>query len=231
MDKEKRKVTLGTTYYNNPEHLVRFVENHLQHVDELIIVDDASPDPAIDHLPKDPKIKLYRVTQDYGFNSHGCRNLIMKESSNDWVILLDVDRQFPHSDHDIEYLKNRPLREDTLYRFMANTVWNLEHGAHDSVNDFMIHRSHFFSAGGYDEELIGVRDGDRQYFEQLKHFGNEELLPQIHMYLMRKPSKGKKERSPNDKKGSARLYQKIKRRMRKPDPNKPILTFEWTQLL
>lgn len=232
------KITLGTTYYNSPGELNVFISNHIDYVDELIIVDDGSQIyPAANFLTPIPKLKLYRVKKDYGFNSHGCRNLIMKEADNDWVILLDMDRQFINPKESIESIKSRKLKENTLYRFMAmiKTKNFIEYNTvHASVNDYLINKKHFFKAGGYDEELIGYRSGDRQYFEQLKHFGKESLLYDVEMVLLRIPTillKDSPLKSPNDiRRLPVEIYKIIHNRMKKPEPNKPILTFEWEKV-
>lgn len=218
------EITIGTTYYNNPGLLKRFIERNISFVDELIIVDDGSSLPASDYIDKSEKIKLYRVTKDYGFNSHGCRNLIMTQSTNDWVILIDIDREFSDPAMSYNIIKTSKLKRSTLYRFIAHSN---NTGAHHSVNDYLIHRSHFFSAGGYDEELIGERWGDREYFEQLKHYGTEKTLYGVDLNLLRSPSVHLKINSPNDKRTSAKNVELVQSRILNPDPNKPILTFDW----
>lgn len=222
-------LTLGTTFYNNPEYLLKFVEKNIDFVDELIIVDDGSPTPITDYLSPTKKLRLFKVAKDYGFNSHGCRNLIMSKTTNDWVVLLDLDRKFDEPEYAYNVFRTRKLHEKTLYRFLANTVWyNQNH--HISVNDFLINKNHFFSAGGYDEEIIGQRWGDREYFKQLLHFGNEKTLIDVLMWLTRKPSIALNEDSPNDKKRNIKHNKLIKKRIEKPEPNKPILTFEWKEI-
>ena len=230
------KLTLGTTYYNNPQLLKNFVKRNLPFVDELIVVDDGSKYPITDFLQPEGKIRLFRVKKDYGFNSHGCRNLIMKQSTNDWVVLIDIDREFTEPAIAYTFIRSAPLNNKTLYKFTAFTS-SSGVDAHRSVNDFLIHRDYFFSAGGYDEEIIGIRTGDRQYFEQLKHFGKEKTLHGINLRLLRRPSTRQRElnskaewASPNDKPMKNTYTRLLHKRMQNPEPNKPILTFEWEEL-
>lgn len=229
--------TLGTTYYENPEHLEKYVDLHLPYVDELIIVDDGSKVFKAKHVVEPhPKIKLYRVLKDYGFNSHGCRNLIMKEATNDWVALVDVDRIF--LDKGRELLKIVPASLDPLvkYKFIVHV---LQEGnkVHQGVNDYLINKELFFKAGGYDEELIGIRDGDRDFFYQLSHFGKIQTI-NAHIMITRIPSahipqeidKATFNNVPFSKHYSHDLLNLVESRKIKPDPNKPILTFEWERV-
>jgi glycosyltransferase involved in cell wall biosynthesis len=229
------KISLGTTYYNNPENIISFIENHTEYVDELIIVDDGSADiyHILNYVKPLEKLKLYRVKRDYGFNSHGCRNLIMKEASNEFVILMDSDRMIVDPKHSIEYLKKRPLKRDRLYRFIAHAP-RIGSNIHESVNDYLISKTHFFSAGGYDEEWIGYRNGDRHFFEQLKFFGDESILHEVNIVLLRGPTvrmNNDRLASANDiKNPSPGNYHAVMNRLKKPEPNKKILTFEWERL-
>lgn len=109
-------------------------------------------------------------------------------------------------------------------------------GTHKSVNDYFIHRDHFFSAGGYDEELIGIRDGDRSFFRQLLAAGGKEKLLQIDLVITRNSTDSysinekNKIKSPFDKKITDKLIKILTSRESNPEPKKPILTFEWEQI-
>lgn len=231
------KVTLGTTYYNNPENIVPFVEHHLEYLDELIIVDDGSADSyhILKYVQPSEKIKLYRVKHDYGFNSHGCRNLIMRESENEFVILIDSDRMIHNPFHSINIIKDMILERDRLYLFPAH-FWKIGCGIHESVNDFIISKTHFFSVGGYDEEIIGYRGGDISFRNQLLNFGTEEILYEVNLIISRLPSTlldDARLLSPNDiwfKELIRSEMIKIKNRIKNPEPDKKILTFEWEKL-
>lgn len=222
-------LTIGTTFYNNPDYLLRYVERNLPHVDEMIIVDDGSPIAITEYLKPSKKLRLFRVPNDIGFNSHGCRNLIMKQTSNPWTILMDIDREFIYPEESYDIIKSTKLNPKTLYRFVAHSSMD---ESHKSVNDYLIHKEHFFSAGGYDEEIAGERWGDREYFEQLAHFGNEKILYGVDMLLTRIPSTHLGSVSPKDKVGYNREARKtVQRRMKNPEPNKPIIMFDWFEIL
>lgn len=225
-------LTIGSTYYNNPEYLLRFVERNLPYVQELIIVDDGSTDVITNHIQPSKKIRLFRTLKDYGFNSHGCRNLIMKKTTYDWVILMDLDREFIWPEVAYDQIKRIKLNNNIRYRFVAHKdAMRPEIEAHGSVNDYMIHRQHFFSAGGYDEEIIGQRWGDREFFKQLLNFGNEEILYGVDIVLTRPPSLCIGTTSPYDIRTEPDHVDLIYKRIEQPDPYKPILTFEWEEIL
>jgi glycosyltransferase involved in cell wall biosynthesis len=229
------KITLGTTYYNNPENIVPFVEHHLEFVDELIIVDDGSSDEyhILNYVKPSEKIKLYRVKYDYGFNSHGCRNLIMKESLNEFVVLVDSDRKIYDPEYSFNTIKNMSLKKNMIYRFVCHFL-KIGHYTHESENDFLISKNHFFSVGGYDEELIGYRGGDYCFFKQLRNFGDEEILYEINLLIQRPSSStiaNKKIISEKDIKFlDSDKIDIIRKRKSNPEPNKKILTFEWEKL-
>ncbi len=248
-----RKITLGTTYYNNPGYLLKFIKNNIKYVDEMIIVDDGSnaDRDILKYINKQKynNLRVFKVKKDYGFNSHGCRNLIMSKASNDWVVLLDLDREFINPSLAFSEIKSVKLNTKTRYCFLAGhynksvspdeTKVLLPNTVHQSVNDYLIHKSHFFSAGGYDEELIGLRNGDRQFFEQLLYFGNEKILHSVEISLIReatislikKVNADPSIRSKRDKLVySYNLKKLIEHRIKKPDPRKKILTFEWEEV-
>lgn len=223
------KLTLGTTYYNNPDYLERFIDRNHKFVDELIVVDDGSSLPITDYLLPKNNLRIFKVTEDLGFNSHGCRNLIMSQTSNEWVVMIDVDREFRDPEYVYSAIRARNLNWQIRYRFMAHASST---DSHHSVNDYLINKRHFFSAGGYDEENRGERWGDREFFKQLLHFGEERTLYDIDMDLTRESSAkiGGLSRSKLDKKISSESETIIKRRILKPEPNKPILTFDWLEV-
>lgn len=224
------KLTLGTTYYNNPDYLLRFIDRNINYVDELIVVDDGSSLSIENYVQPTNKIKLFKVKKDYGFNSHGCRNLIMSVTSNSWNILIDIDREFTEPDVAYFLIKRYNLNKNCLYRFNAHGK-NFSH-IHNSVNDYLINRDHFFSAGGYDEEIIGQRWGDREYFKQLEKYGTEELIEGVFLELTRISSVKLKNNASSlfDKKIDKASKNLIKKRIANPKSYKPILTFKWEEI-
>ena len=209
----------------------KFVDDNIDHVDELVIVDDGSSQPINDIVTPSKKLKLFRVKDDLGFNSHGCRNLIMTQASNDWVVMVDIDRSFKDPHYSFETIKKRSLHIKARYLFIVH-VPDWGDGIHSSVNDYLIHKDHFFSAGGYDEEIVGQRWGDREYFRQLLSADGKEII--MHDIDIRHTRKSTVLLSVKDSLISSNhpsTHQDlIQKRILKPDKHKPIIQFDWDQI-
>lgn len=228
--------TLGTTYYDNPDYLNVFITTHIEYVDELIIIDDGSQiypiETILDKYKHYHNLKVYKVLHDYGFNSHGCRNLIVNLAKYDWILLMDSDRIMSYPDVMTSCIRKTKLKANIRYKFIAH-FRDLGLNTHASVNDYLIHRDHFKSVGGYDEEIRGVRDGDRSFFKQLISAGGKErILYDCDIQLTRGPSllRNHKCLSKYDREMTLSEKVLISQREQKPDPQKPTLTFEWTRL-
>lgn len=160
-------ITANITYYNEPHLLGWWYDTIVRLNDEgvsidLTITDDGSlRSPAENFFYKRKKpsfIRLYRVKKDIGFNSHGCRNLMMKVTNTPWNLLSDIDRHYD---------------DFTLTDLAANT--GMKRGEHYSfygtkshvstLNEYAIHKDDFWLSGGYDEEFVNIHWGDRIFFE------------------------------------------------------------------
>lgn len=153
-----------TTYYNNKDLLLKFIDGFNYHKQtygflKLYIIDDGSQEyPAESFLVQQKDIHLYKVTEDLGFNSHGCRNLGMTVSDKDWNLLVDSDVDLLSLK--INLLVNWPVEQDDIIDLSINTLF--------------IHKDAFFSCKGYDEEYVNRHCGDRvilDYF--MKNFRYE----------------------------------------------------------
>ena len=140
------KISLCIPTYKSSSFIVRSFEKVLnnENIDEIIIYDDGSDDfdilcTNINSLSCN-KIKIFQ--SDINQKAFKNKYLCVKESKNEWVILLDSDNII---DNDyIDILLKQELRDDTLYcpekalpNFIYSHLKNLDINA-NSYNYFDI---------------------------------------------------------------------------------------------
>jgi hypothetical protein len=177
-------ISCNVTYYNEPTWLKWWYKT-VKNINEqgydimLNVCDDGSQRlPASEffnkHAPTD-KMRLFRVKEDIGFNSHGARNLLMKQTLTKWNLMSDIDRRYP---------------EETLKQFAEFADVKLQRGNYYSllemirtspdgysVNDYIVHSDDFWRTGGYDEEFVNIHWGDRWFLDTLRRVARRVLLP------------------------------------------------------
>jgi hypothetical protein len=169
-------LTISVTYYNEPKYLNEWINQqsiwekmcmpiHLQ------VIDDGSQITPASEIIKEgaANISLYRVTEDLGFNSHGCRNLGMKVAPTSWVLLSDIDMIYPIStlNEILLDIENFKISQDLYYQF------KLINYKSTTLNNFLVHKDTFWKTGGYDEEFTGLHYGDRTFLANLGQFAVE----------------------------------------------------------
>jgi len=183
------RYTIGVTYYNEPEFLLKQIENWnlYPHNIQIILVDDGSEKyPAIDYVDKvtHPGFQLWKVTEDLGFNSHGCRNLIATIAEADTILFLDIDCLL--SPENAAYLKKVKFNPLKVYRFnLYNAQKHKYVFAPGHINIFAINKNSFWQAGGYDESFVGHHYGDRDFHSELAKLFKEESLGNIGITMLR----------------------------------------------
>ena len=173
-------LTIIHTYYNEKSLLETQIErwNVYNQPVNIILIDDGSQKiPAIDvikeHTLKDYiNFSLYRVTEDIGFNSHGCRNLGARLANTEWLVFLDIDYTLQPSH--LHKLKNDPLDSDTWYEMNAKFMGQGD--SYMALNQFVITRNMFLEEGGYDESFVPYHHGDRELLNKLSSKYNKKNL-------------------------------------------------------
>ena len=164
--------TMVTPYYEDAPQLIRHLsQGCLEQLDEIIIVDDCSPsEPAMDivsdfkHLP----ISVYWVTEDLGFNGHGCRNLGVSQAETEWVFLSDVDQVISPTAMNQMLTK---MRSAPMNTFVGATAGGLP-----AYNTYAIRREDYMMSGGYDEEFVNIHGGSRCFVDRLHTFLSIEYI-------------------------------------------------------
>lgn len=167
-------IAIIQTYYDDPNYLQQAITswNSYDVPVSVILIDDGSPQyPASQVLSQftisnNVNFSLYEVTEDIGFNSHGCRNLGAEVSKSDWLIFLDIDH-FLDSDQ-LDKLYRMELSEDSWYGF--TTIYNGQNllmGGGPS-NTFMCTKKMYEQGGGYDESYTPNHYGDREFLSMMK---------------------------------------------------------------
>jgi len=167
-------ISINITYYNEP-HFLKWWYEAMKRMDDagcpfmLNIGDDGSMrKPAVDFFEKRPpstNMRLFRVKEDIGFNSHGTRNLLMKETTSEWNLMSDIDRRFPDATLRSIFKNEANLKKTKYYSF-----WEIVKSSKDrfSVNEYLVHKETFWKTGGYDEELVNIHFGDRYFLDALR---------------------------------------------------------------
>lgn len=183
MDSNKPRITIGFTYYNEPELLlqqIKYWKDYPVEV-EVVLVDDGSQSfPAFEILKDHPldNFRLYQVDEDLGFNSHGCRNLIAKIANSDFILLSDIDNFF--APEQIAKLKIKKFNPKLLYRFSYYTTHDKKlHLAPGHQNIFLVAKDVYWEAGGYDESYTGYHHGDREFLDALEKITNDRYLKDV----------------------------------------------------
>jgi len=172
-------ISIIQTYYNDKDFLQKQIEHwkKIQVPVAIILIDDGSSEyPAFD-IVKDVefnsniKFSLYAVTENIGFNSHGCRNLGAAVSRNDWLIFLDIDHFLEIEDLSKIYSMN--LNQDNWYSFTTAH----KNDTFPSMNTFMCSKKMFELGGGYDESYVPFHYGDKEFLNMMENkFTRKELL-------------------------------------------------------
>ena len=176
----RNDLTIIHTYYNERKLLETQIErwNVYNTPVNIILIDDGSQEvPAIDvirehELKENINFSLYRVTEDIGFNSHGCRNLAASIAKTEWLLFLDIDYTIQPSD--LKRLQTEELHPDSWYEL--NAKFNGRGDSYMALNQFLIPKALYLDSGGYDESFVPYHMGDRDFLNSLEKKYQKENL-------------------------------------------------------
>jgi hypothetical protein len=159
----------------------------------FVIVDDCSPEPALDIVKANSspalrdRLQLYRVQQDIPWNRGGARNLGSKVAETDWIIHVDIDHILP-ADAAVALTKFRP-EPRRWYRFprlrigAADETRNkdalpraCEFGSiRPHIDSYLVERDRF-DKYHYDEDYSGCLGGGSPFLQLLESVAGPPLI-------------------------------------------------------
>jgi predicted glycosyltransferase involved in capsule biosynthesis len=168
----RNNITIIQTYYNERFHLETQIErwNHFKTPVNIILIDDGSQIEPAENVLREHTLNdninfsLYRVTEDIGFNSHGCRNLGASLAQSNWLLFLDID--YTLQPLHLERLQNETLDLNSWYEL--NAKFQGRGDTYIALNQFLIPRKLFLDSGGYDESFVPFHYGDRELLSHLE---------------------------------------------------------------
>jgi glycosyltransferase involved in cell wall biosynthesis len=168
----QNNITIIHTYYNERTYLETQIErwNYYNTPVNIILFDDGSQIEPAENVLKEHTLNdninfsLYRVTEDIGFNSHGCRNLGARLAQSNWLLFLDIDYTLQPAD--LKRLQTETLDLNSWYEL--NAKFQGRGNTYKALNQFMISRKLFLDSGGYDESYVPFHYGDRELLSHLE---------------------------------------------------------------
>ena len=168
----RNNITIIQTYYNERSYLETQIErwNNYNTPVNIILIDDGSQIEPAENVLKEHKLNdninfsLYRVTEDIGFNSHGCRNLGARLAQSNWLLFLDIDYTLQPAD--LKRLQTETLDLNSWYEL--NAKFKGRGNTYMALNQFLIPRKLFLDSGGYDESFVPFHYGDRELLSHLE---------------------------------------------------------------
>jgi len=140
---------------------------------EFLLVDDCSQTP-LELRGYGLPLRLLRITTDIPWNMAGAKNLLVSQSTADWLLFFDVDNRAEPTDIAALSLSLPQLDPRTVYMF----PWkNGTPGVEMHINTFLISREVVENAGGFDEDFCGHYGYEDVYFHYvLQRLGYNRVM-------------------------------------------------------
>lgn len=166
---------------------------------EIILVDDASPEPAADVARPDglPALRIFRLHGEPSmvprWRQHAGRNRAAHEALAPWLLLTDMDHVVPAFTLDLllECIRFDIFPEPVVVMFKRvdapDMTPKLKNGLpHPHTNSFAVEREWFWEIGGYDEELTGYGT-DGFFLPKLKGRNGQYVVELVDRPIIRYP--------------------------------------------
>lgn len=190
-------ITLVVPYYRNPLMLAHQARLWALYPGALrvIVIDDGSPEPALDALPSGCRAAVWRIDVDIPWNRNGARNLGAHVAETEWLLMIDIDHVLPVDD--ARRLVARPLDPLRWYRFRRFRVGRADETRRKDaldpesafgeikphIDSYLCHRALYWSVGGYDEDYSGSLGGSAPFLKKLAAAAPCEVLKDLALHV------------------------------------------------
>lgn len=197
-------ITVILPFYRQPKMLAKQLETWRSYPSsilkdyEFIIVDDCSPEPAMDVVAEAMPIhglelRVLRIDKDVPWNRGMARNLGTKESKTPWIVHIDTD-------HVLTFGAAINLRSTILsmkgicplwFRFARIRIGKADETRkkdkgdasnpclkiHPHIDSYLCTPAAYWKAGGYNEDFSGVLGGGSPFLKEMaKAHGEPPVL-------------------------------------------------------
>lgn len=161
------------------ESIIKYYEPFKDLFDFTIIDDGSQIEPLSRKILPD-WIRGIRIEEDHGWGNEVCKNILIRESANEWNALFDLD-YIIDLDHEHTFnllTKTFILHFNNLkhlkvcFQFQKGTRvqyddWTKEVDEYGNINSYIISRTAFMNTYGYDSAFYWYYGADNTLFQQL----------------------------------------------------------------
>ena len=150
------------TRYNNDVSYLRRYPKH-PHIEYICIDDGSEDDPVLPEF-----WKVYKITEDIGWNSEGAKNLGMHVMESDWGVTCDMDHPIL-----VEDIPKLPIITEFLPRTASYNPIRIDGKA---INCHLAHIDLWNEIGGYDETFTTLYGYDKTFAHAVNAKRNSAVL-------------------------------------------------------
>jgi hypothetical protein len=194
------RLSICLAYYRNAGMLAEQMRvwaaypQDLKNQIEVIVVDDSSPEPAVDVPRPDglPSLTIGRLSDVADpmtppWRQDAARNRAAHDAQGDWLFLSDMDHVLPAGSASA-LVRRCAFGSDVAYSFQRLDMPYLtpkldkRGGLHPHPNTYAMKKARYWAIGGYDEDACGIYGTDGPFKKRLLetsklvHLGDTPIL-------------------------------------------------------
>jgi hypothetical protein len=196
-------ITTVVPFYRQPKMLQKQIDTWYDYSAEVadafkwIVVDDCSPEPAEDVVPRNMGYELYRIDKDVAWNRGMARNLGTKMAMTPWVLHVDTDHILPAESAAKLVACAAMLNPDRWYRFYRFRVGAADATRkkdpipdaitfgkiHPHIDSYLCTPEAFWKAGGYNEDFSGILGGGTPFLKEMVRANDEPAMIEFPLHV------------------------------------------------